>query len=144
MPGRPLPPTGDRSTFTAMVISLVFVFISVVFHLAAFAMESLLWHHPAVRRLMTGRAAVHDDVRLWAFNQGFYNLFFAIGMLVGAFCWMAGDETVGRTLVIFTCASMVAAGAVLFISDRRLWRGMLAQSAPPLAAVIAALVLPAG
>lgn len=122
-----------------MIISVVFALLGAAFHVAAFAMESLLWSRPAVRRLMVGRADVDDDVRLWAFNQGFYNLFLAIGAVVGAVAWLAGADVVGRTLVIFTCTSMAAAGLVLFVSDRRLWRGSLGQSVPPLIALVAAL-----
>jgi hypothetical protein len=34
---------------------------------------------------------------------------------------------------------MAGAGAVLAVSDRRLWRGALGQSVPPLIALLAAL-----
>ncbi|MGH8826646.1 MAG: DUF1304 domain-containing protein, partial [Jiangellaceae bacterium] len=71
-------------------------------------------------------------VRLWAFNQGFYNLFLAVGAIGGVVILNVGDETVGRTLTLFCCACMAAAGLVLFASERRLWRSALAQSVPPL------------
>ena len=29
----------------------------------------------------------------WAFNQGFYNLFLAIGTVAGAIVWIAGKAT---------------------------------------------------
>lgn len=78
-------------------------------------------------------------MRLWAFNQGFYNLFLAAGPVAGLIAYYAGHEDVGRALVIYGCAFMAACGVVLFISDRRLWRSMIGQSGPPLIALIAAL-----
>jgi putative membrane protein len=120
-------------------IAQVFAIIAGLAHLVAFAMESLLFHRPEVQKFLLGRTEPAPGVRLWAFNQGFYNLFVAAGAIIGAIMWMAGQETVGRTLVIYTCAFMTLAGVVLFVSDRRLWRGMLGQSVPPLIGLLAAL-----
>jgi putative membrane protein len=79
-------------------------------------------------------------VRLWAFNQGFYNLFLAAGPAAGLIAHYAGHQSVGRALLIYGCAFMAACGVVLFISDRRLWRSMIGQSGPPFTALIAVLV----
>lgn len=82
-----------------------------------------------------------SKVRLWAFNQGFYNLFFAAGAIGGVIALNTGSETVGRTLVLFTCGSMFLAGIVLFVSDPRKQRlsGALGQGVPPLIVLIASL-----
>jgi putative membrane protein len=121
------------------LVTQLFGWIAVLFHVAAFVMESVLFERPAVQRLLLGRPEAAPGVRLWAFNQGFYNLFLAAGPAIGLIACYAGNETVGRTLVIYGCAFMAACGVVLFVSDRRLWRGMLGQSLPPLIALIAAL-----
>lgn len=60
-------------------------------------------------------------------------------MLVGVIVWAADQDTVGRTLVVFGCASMALAGLVLVVSDRRLWRAALGQAVPPAIAVLATL-----
>jgi putative membrane protein len=52
----------------------------------------------------------------------------------------SGHGSVGRALVVYSCAFMAACGLVLFASDRRLWRGAIGQTVPPLIAVLAALV----
>jgi putative membrane protein len=121
------------------VIAQVFALIAAAAHIGAFVMESLLFQRPAVQRLLLRHASDSAAVRLWAFNQGFYNLFVAVGAVVGVILWATGEETPGRTLVIYTCAFMVLAGVVLFVSDRALWRGMLGQSCPPLIALLAAI-----
>jgi putative membrane protein len=122
------------------LVTQLFAWAAVLFHVAAFVMESVLFERPFVQRLLLGRPEQASGVRLWAFNQGFYNLFLAAGPAVGLIASYAGHETVGRTLVVYGCAFMAACGVVLFASDRKLWRGMLGQSLPPLIALIAALV----
>jgi putative membrane protein len=78
-------------------------------------------------------------VFLWAFNQGFYNLFLAAGAIGGVIAAHAGHPTAGRALTLYACGFMAAAGAVLAVSDRRLWRGALGQAVPPLIALVATL-----
>ena len=122
------------------LVTQLFAWIAVLFHVAAFVMESVLFERPAVQRILLGRQEPAPGARLWAFNQGFYNLFLAAGPAAGLIASYSGHDSVGRALVIYGCAFMAACGVVLFVSDRRLWRGMLGQSAPPLIALIAALV----
>jgi putative membrane protein len=122
-------------------VAEIFAVIAGLVHVAAFVMESLLFHRRSVRRIMTGRAEDVPAVRIWAFNQGFYNLFLAVGALIGVYAWMTDHETVGDTLVLFSCGAMALAGVVLFLSDRRLWRGALVQLIPPAVAVVTTLVI---
>jgi putative membrane protein len=117
-----------------------FAIVAVFFHVVAFVLESFLFHRPNVQTFLLGRPEPSAGVRLWAFNQGFYNLFLAAGPAAGLIAQYAGNQSVGRALVIYGCAFMAACGVVLFISDRRLWRSMIGQSGPPLIALIAALV----
>ena len=122
------------------LVTQLFAWIAVLFHVAAFVMESVLFERPAVQRILLGRPEqAPPGVRLWAFNQGFYNLFLAAGPAAGLIAGYAGNDSVGKALVVYGCAFMAACGVVLFVSDRRLWRGMLGQSGPPLIALIAAL-----
>ena len=122
------------------LVTQIFAVVAALFHVLAFVMETLLFGRPAVRRILVGRAESAPGVRMWAFNQGFYNLFLAAGPVAGLIAAGMGHESVGRALVVYSCAFMAACGVVLFISDSKLWRGMLGQSGPPLIALIAALV----
>ncbi|MEV0282647.1 DUF1304 domain-containing protein [Kribbella sp. NPDC050820] len=119
-------------------IAQVFVVLAGVFHLAVFAMESLLFRKPSTYR----RFLVKDDVEAavaapWAFNQGFYNLFLALGALGGLI--FGGDE--GHAIALFSCACMAGAGLVLIASDRRMVRAAAAQAVPPILALVLAAVL---
>ena len=53
----------------------------------------------------------------------------------------AGSVDAGRAIVLFACACMVGAGAVLFVSSRRFARSASIQALPPLVAIVAMLVL---
>jgi len=119
-------------------VTQIFAIVAGLFHVVAFVMESLLFRRPQVQRVMLGRTNVEPGVFLWAFNQGFYNLFVAAGAIGGVIAYHAGQTTAGRAVVLYACAFMAAAGVVLFVSDRRLWRGALGQAGPPLIALVAA------
>src|SRR5262245_3614294 len=120
-------------------VTQTFAVIAGLFHVGAFVMESLLFRRPQVQRIFLGRAGVAEDVFLWAFNQGFYNLFLAAGAIGGVVAYHAGPEIAARAITLFCCACMAGAGVVLFISNRKLWRGALGQAVPPAIALIAAL-----
>lgn len=122
------------------LVTQLFAVIAVLFHVVAFVLESLLFHRPNVQTFLLRRRESSAGVRLWAFNQGYYNLFLAAGPAAGLIAYYTGYQSIGRALVIYGCAFMAACGVVLFISDRRLWSGMIGQSGPPLIALIAALV----
>ncbi|MFF8608240.1 DUF1304 domain-containing protein [Streptomyces sp. NPDC015346] len=112
------------------VVSQVFALIAAAIHLLVWPLESFLYARPQVRVLLTGSTADAPEVRLWRFNVGFYNLFLALGMIAGFVALRLGHETVGRTLVLYLAAFMVAGGITLFVSDRKLWGGALGQAVP--------------
>ncbi|HEY0696797.1 MAG TPA: DUF1304 domain-containing protein [Micromonospora sp.] len=105
-----------------------------------FCLESLWFSRPRVHRRfgITDPAAVRA-VRPMAFNQGFYNLFLALGAIAGIVALHLDAVTVGRTLVVFACGSMALAGVVLLATDRRFARAAAVQAVPPLVAVLATL-----
>jgi putative membrane protein len=109
-------------------------------HVVIFTMESVLFGRPQIhRRFLTASQDV-DTVRPWALNQGFYNLFLGLGVLVGVVWLHTGDVTVGRTLVVFGCLCMLGAALVLVLTDRRMARAAVTQGLLPLIAVVAALL----
>jgi putative membrane protein len=106
----------------------------------AFVLETVVFDRPGAQRFLLGRTEPSPGVRPWAFNQGFYNLFLAAGPAAGLIAVHTGHAGVGRALVVYGCAFIAACGVVLFASDRRLWRGAVAQSVPPLLAAVATLM----
>ena len=98
--------------------SQVFALLAAALHVLIFCMESLWFMNPKVhKRFGAATAADAEARRLFAFNQGFYNLFLAIGIFAGlALLQLHGNVIVAQTLVLFNCAAMVGAGMVLFLS----------------------------
>jgi putative membrane protein len=76
-----------------------------------------------------------------AFNQGFYNLFLAIGIAAGIAQIAAGATIAGRSVVLFACLCMVWAGIVLLVTSPRSRQAALIQLGPPLVAIVASFVL---
>lgn len=124
--------------------SQLFALLAGVLHVGIFCMESLYFMQPKVhKRFGAATTADAEARRLFAFNQGFYNLFLAVGIFAGlALLDFGGNATVGQTLVLFSCASMAGAGLVLYFSARRLMlRAAVIQASFPLLAWVFWLAL---
>jgi len=114
-----------------------FALLAAALHVLVFSMESLWFMQPRVhKRFGAATTADAEARRLFAFNQGFYNLFLAIGIFVGlALLHLGGSVIVGETLVLFNCACMLGAGVVLFFSaGRPMLRAAVIQGIFPLLA----------
>ncbi|MGY0232963.1 DUF1304 domain-containing protein [Longispora urticae] len=121
------------------VVTQVFAVIAVLVHIWAGTLESFLFHRPEVRKLLTGSTNNPPELRLWTFCQGFYNYGVAAGPVAGLLLYHSGHEAAGSAITYYVLIFMAISGGILFIADRRLWRGSLGQSVPPLIALIAAL-----
>ncbi len=120
------------------VVAQVFVVVAGLFHVAIFAMESLLFRKPSTyKRFLVKDETEMNAARPWAFNQGFYNLFLAAGALGGLIA--GGDK--GHAIALFSCACMAGAGIVLVASDRRMVQAAATQALPPILALVLAAAL---
>lgn len=109
-------------------------------HVLFFVMESVLFMREDVyRRFGASTREEAESQRLFAFNQGFYNLFLAAGTAAGVV--LAAGNEVGRdwAMVAFGCLFMVGASLVLLASDRRMGRAAAIQGLPPALALAAML-----
>jgi putative membrane protein len=123
-------------------IALAAAGIAAAIHVFFFVLESLRFRQPATwRRFNVESQRDADLLGPMAFNQGFYNLFLAIGAAGGIAMVLLGQLEIGRTLVFFTCGSMAFAGLVLVVTDRRLAGSALIQSGAPVVAIVAGLFL---
>ena len=121
-------------------VSLVLMSVAALVHIGFFIVESLLWDRPQIHRLFGVRTPEDAEILRFALlNQGFYNLFLALGTFVGVGWSMRG--TGDSELLIFCALFMIGAAVVLVASNRRLWRGALVQGGLPLVAMLMALVL---
>ncbi len=109
-------------------------------HVVIFCMESLLWTTPQVRARFRQSPEQADATKLFAFNQGFYNLFLALGTLAGLALVLMGRSRVGWTLVYWNCLFMLGAAVVLAVSAPAMRRGAVIQGAAPLLFLLLATV----
>ena len=126
-----------------LIIGLVFAGLAALLHVYIFVMESVLWTRPSIwKRFGLKSQADAETIKPMALNQGFYNLFLAIGVAVGFFLLPHPTlHAAGVMLILFCCASMLAAALVLVISNRRMARAALTQGLLPLLAVISLAIL---
>jgi len=122
-----------------LYVALVLAALAALVHVYIFVIESLQFEKPSTLRAFGIRADEAAVMKPWAFNQGFYNLFLAIGTGVGI-ALSGSQRSEGVTLVSFGCASMLAAALVLVTSDRSKLRGGVVQGTFPLLALLGLLV----
>ena len=128
-----MPPMHPLAIAAAVVAALV--------HAWFFVLESLWFMRPTVwRRFGLASEADAAVVRSFAYNQGFYNLFLAAGVVIGLVLVAAGDPVAGRAITLFACGSMIAAGVVLALHNPSFLRAAAIQVVPALVAVLAILV----
>jgi putative membrane protein len=122
-----------------MILTLGLAALAAVVHVAFFVLESFLFTKPAGRKVFGTTAADAETMKFLAYNQGFYNLFLAVGCAVGIGLVVSGRSEAGRAMIAFACATMVGAAAVLGSGGRKYARGVVVQGGPALAALLAVL-----
>lgn len=120
-------------------LALVIAGVAGLLHVLFFVLESLRWRQPSTwRRFGLASQAQADTTAALAYNQGFYNLFLAVGTAVGIVVVAVSDthDAVGWTLIVFACGSMLAAALVLISTGAAYARAAVIQGVPALLAVV--------
>lgn len=124
-------------------IALIFAAIAAALHILFFKLESFSWREPKTWKTfgLTSQEDADTTAPL-AYNQGFYNLFLAIGAIVGICIVAFGDhhDAIGWTLIVFACGCMLGAALVLISTGASYARAAAIQGGPALIAVVATLV----
>jgi len=120
-----------------LVAGSVFVSLAALIHVYIFVLESVRWSKPATWRLFGLKSqADADTVKPMAFNQGFYNLFLAIGVAFGVVLIGTAHTAAGLAVTLFAAGSMVGAALVLVISSPKLVRSAAIQGVAPVIGVV--------
>lgn len=120
-----------------LVVGLVLAALAALVHVYIFWLESVAWTTPRARAVFGTTEQEAVATRALAYNQGFYNLFLAVSVVLGIGLVVAGYRAVGVTLVLVGAGSMVAAALVLLLSDRSKASAALKQGVVPLLGVVA-------
>ena len=124
------------------VVGSVLALVAALIHLYIFFLESVLWTRPSTMRTFGIRDPKDAEVlRPMAFNQGFYNVFLALGTGIGLVLLGTGfSREGGIAITMFALASMVLAAVVLVSSNPKMLRAALIQGAAPLLALLLLLL----
>lgn len=123
-----------------LILGSISIFSAGVMHMYFFKLESIDWIKPKTWKSFGLPNQEHAEiVRPMAFNQGFYNLFLALGAIIGT-ALLSTNTTIGFTLMIFSASSMALAGLVLFLSVGNSRRAAMAQALPPLFGILLILL----
>jgi putative membrane protein len=117
------------------IVGQVAALVASLIHVMIFVMESVLFTRKPVHATFGVAEGDLAAARPWAFNQGFYNLFLAIGGIAGLITLHAGPPAAGRALIALACGSMLAAALVLLATNRRMLRAASIQGLAPLIAL---------
>ncbi len=125
-------------------VAVIFALLAAAIHVLFFVLESVLFRRPFAWRtfgIVTQQDA--ETTRDWALNQGFYNLFLAVGVVVGVLLQVSSDPAAvaaGVGMVLLATASMVGAAVVLLVTKPALVRGVAIQGVAPLLAILSVLI----
>ena len=123
------------------IVASIFIGIAALLHVYIFVMESIQWRTPAIwKRFGLTSQADADTTAPLAYNQGFYNLFLAIGAALGLILYWIGAHQAGFALAAFASASIVAAATVLLSTGRERLRAAALQGTPALIGLVFLLI----
>ena len=123
-----------------LIAGSVLAALGALVHLYIFWLESIAWRSVRARRIF---GTTEEEARVTAtlaLNQGFYNLFLAIDVVVGIVLVAAGATGAGLTALLIGTGSMLAAAVLLLASDRTKARAALVQGLVPAVAVVLLVV----
>jgi putative membrane protein len=113
-------------------VSYFFFFIAALVHIYIFILETFLFQKADGYKAFKMKKEDHEAAKPWALNQGVYNLFLAVGMLLGLYYVNQLEIKVAGVMVSFSGFCMIAAGLVLFFTNKKMRKGAYIQMVPPL------------
>lgn len=124
------------------IVRNIFIFITASLHVLFFKLESIDFMKPEtlLKFRLTPETAAH--VEAWAFNQGFYNLFLAIGLFFTLFLIYKKDLIKAKILGSFILLTIIGAGCVLYFSVPGSIISAVTQALPALIAFILLRISP--
>jgi len=125
-----------------LVAGSILVGLAALIHIYIFYLESIAWSKPKTWKTFGMRSQEDADiVRPMAYNQGYYNGFLALGVIVGlVLMYTPGTAQAGFGITLFAALSMVLAATVLITSNPKLARAAVLQGGAPLIGIVLLLL----
>ena len=109
------------------MVSIIIVVIVAAIHFYFLYLEMFKWEAPRTRTIFGTTAEFAKETKVLAANQGLYNGFIAMGLIVAG---MVGD---GQMAMYLLCCVVIAG---LYAASGGLKRSLVVQSLPALIAII--------
>ncbi|EQC43851.1 DUF1304 domain-containing protein [Bacteriovorax sp. Seq25_V] len=116
-----------------MTIFKFFVTITAILHILFFKLESIDFMKDHVLKRFALTKEQGQVIKIWALNQGFYNLFLALGLFYSLYL----GNGMGIFLARYILFVILGAAFVLFASAPKKYIPALIQGLPALAGIIA-------
>jgi putative membrane protein len=113
-----------------LILFTVCTGITALLHCLFFKIESIDFMKRGVLRRFGLSQTQGETVRIWALNQGFYNLFLALGLFYSLYLMHFTSNIEGKLLAQFILLSLTGAGIVLGVSSPKKYAVALFQGAP--------------
>ncbi len=110
----------------------VFIVITAILHCLFFKLESIDFMKDKTLKRFRLSSSEGRVVKIWAFNQGFYNLFLAFGLFYALYLGDVQGVFLARYIFIF----IVGASFVLFASSPKKYIPAIIQGLPPLLGLV--------
>ncbi|WP_045729524.1 DUF1304 family protein [Pseudarthrobacter chlorophenolicus] len=94
-------------------------------------LEAFAYKNPRLYPIFLIKPEDTGAVRLWTVNVGFYNIVWGLFGIAGVVIANSGDLATDRTIVAMMCIAHAILGAVLVISEPRLWLSGIGQALLP-------------
>lgn len=121
-----------RHTGGVLIAGLVLVAVAALIHTYAFYTQTVADAVPAADG--TGKR------RSQALDQGLYNVFLAIAVVMGIVVVLLGQDAVGGTLIVVAAGGMALLGLALAATDRSMIPTALVQIIPAVAGGVLVLL----
>lgn len=116
--------------------------LAVLVHIGIFVLESVLWERSATRKLFNLSESDASATAVFAYNQGFYNLFLALIVAAGVVVRSGSNPDAGNALIIAGTVAMAGAAIVLVTRSPDKLSAAIGQGLmPAIAAICTVLAL---
>lgn len=128
----------SASTLEALpLLAKITATLSGLIHVLFFYMESIAWLEPNIyEAFQVATLADAEVLNVYVKNQGYYNLFLALGMFVGL-ATLARSQVVAKTLIGYISAVMFGAAVVLLLTIPEMIVGVCLQGIPAAITLVA-------
>ncbi len=123
------------------LIASLFILLTAIIHCLFFKLESIDFMKEKILKKFSLTTSEGSIVKIWAFNQGFYNLFLALGLFFSIYLLHGHQRESGKMLASFILLTIIGAGLVLFSSSPKKYPVAILQALPALLGFIAVINL---